>query len=185
MNRIFTVGHSVHKVEEFINLLKQHHITHIIDVRSVPYSRYTPQFNKEHLANVLVGDNIIYCFAGEPFGARQDDLSLYNEQGILDFEKVQKSERFNKGIAKLTQGVENGHNLCLMCSEKDPLVCHRFGLISKPLHDKGVVVNHILSDGSIKTQDELHTELLTKYKTDSLDVAYRKLNTKIGYKLPK
>ena len=62
---IFTVGHSTHSIQDFMKLLKSRGITAIADVRSAPYSRFQPQFNREVLTKSLKDSGIEYVFLGD------------------------------------------------------------------------------------------------------------------------
>lgn len=198
MSTIYTIGHSVHEISYFISLLKKYDIDLVLDVRSTPFSKYAPQFNKEVLRETLGDNNIQYTFLGDSFGARQKDASLYGEDDILDFCKVLNSERFNETLNQVIDNI-NGANMALMCSEKEPIDCHRSILISRAFKDKGIEVNHILGNGKIETQNGLENRLLELYdfptdyqpslfsfsndneKVDYLDKAYKKRNKEIGY----
>ena len=87
---VFTIGHSTHPIEEFISLLKAASITVVGDVRSRPYSRMNPQFNREPFRNALAAAGIRYVFLGAELGARTDDPSCYrNGQVQYDLRRNQ------------------------------------------------------------------------------------------------
>jgi len=165
MNRpaIYTVGHSNYPIEVFLDLLHSQAINCIVDVRSVPASAYNPQFNQAPLKNVLKRHKINYLHFADEFGARQTAPELLNSTGKLDFEKVRQTERFRQGIERIRQGVEKGFRIALMCSESEPIDCHRFSMVSIGLEQAGFDVLHILKDKSLKTNRELEEELLKKY----------------------
>ena len=71
---VFTIGHSTHSQDAFIDLLRAHYVEAIADVRSMPYSRMNPQFNRESLMPALRASGIKYVFLGRELGARSDDL---------------------------------------------------------------------------------------------------------------
>lgn len=98
LGELFTIGHSQHNINYFIGLLKEYSIDYLLDVRSTPYSKYAEQYNKDNISKELDLANIRYNFMGKYFGARPQNLDLYNNEGYLDFEKVKKSPNFNKGI---------------------------------------------------------------------------------------
>ena len=200
MCNIYTIGHSQHSIQHFIGLLKRHSINHVVDVRSVPYSRYAPQHNKESIEKFLNQSDIKYIFMGEALGARQSDRVLYGKEGYLDFSLVAKSEKFTLAINKLILGMDKGHKIALMCAEKEPTDCHRTILISNEFYNRGIIVKHIYEDGTIKTQKEINTQLLDKYfpersqlsifdeqgqETRLLEKVYRLKNKEIGYSIQK
>ena len=67
-NIVFTVGHSNHSIEYFLNLLSDNQITALGDVRSTPYSRFNPQFNREQLAASINERSIKYVYLGHQLG---------------------------------------------------------------------------------------------------------------------
>lgn len=199
MGKLYTIGHSVHQVETFIGFLKTYGIDYILDVRSVPYSKFTKQFNKESIEKELFPSGISYFHMGEYFGARPSDKSLYNKSGYLDFEKVKKSAAFNKGVDNVLLGLDRGHVICLMCTEKDPIDCHRAILIARAFEERNIPVEHILSDGSLQTQEVLNERLIARYFPDAgqmslfpdksptnsdvlIKLSYEQRNADIGYR---
>jgi len=143
---LYTIGHSTHPIELFINILQNKGINVIIDVRSTPYSKYADQYNKDRLKDTLTQYNITYIYMGEQLGARYNDKSLLFNDGKVDFGKVEKSEKFQEGINRIDDGLLKGYTIALMCTEKNPLECHRFSMISHYLAEKGYEILHILPE---------------------------------------
>lgn len=200
MGKLFTIGHSQYTPEYFMKLLEKHGVNYILDVRSTPYSRYAEQFNRESIHAFLEKNGVRYSYMGKYFGARPTELSLYSPAGYLDFEKVAQSERFNIGVENVILGLERGNKIALMCTEKDPIDCHRAIMVARAFDIKGIEVNHILPDGNIQTQKELDNRLLDMYFFDREQLsifnydnvvsdaeyviqAYRKRNEEIGYRI--
>ena len=200
MGTLYTIGHSKHDFEYFSELLKNNNINYLLDVRSTPYSRYAETYNREYLNKLLLGKNIMYSYMGRYFGARQENIELYNREGYLDFEKVARSDFFIKGMKSVILGLNRGNNIVLMCTEKDPMDCHRAILVARAFALNGVNVTHILSDGRLQTQKELDERVLNRYFPDraqlsifnfnnitnneeNLKMAYRERNKEIGYHL--
>lgn len=172
MNKIFTIGHSTDSVEYFFNLLTSNQIDTIVDVRSVPYSRFASQFNKESLECFLKSKNISYSSMGNGLGARYENKELLFEDGKVDFSRVIKTKLFQDAIMRIETGTKKGFKIALMCSEKNPLKCHRFSLISHFLHGKKYAVAHIV-DENVFTHENLEENLLDYYKENrkvSLDI---------------
>lgn len=192
---VYTVGHSNHPIEEFLKLLVKHNINCVCDVRSMPYSRFTEQYNRENIKKYLSEHNIKYLFFGEEFGARREEKSLLTD-GMVDFEKVAKNEKFIRGIERIEKGLEKGYRIALMCTEKEPIECHRTILVSRNLFLKGMAILHILSDGTAVYHQKIEEELVEKYfpnrnqlslfdmneTIDYLKEAYKKANSDIGYR---
>lgn len=172
MKEIFTIGHSTHTVEHFIHLLRLHQINCVVDVRSVPYSRYTPQFNTNQLKSFLSENNIFYIFMGNALGARWEDKSLYTKDGYLDFDKVRETHLFNSGIKRVKDGINKGFNIALMCTEKDPIDCHRTILVAPKFYSDGYEVENILENGEIQTQKDIEKRLLDIYFPDRMQVTF-------------
>lgn len=149
---IFTIGHSNHAPEKFLDLLAGAGITAVADVRSVPHSRWTPQFNKDALAAALGGKAIAYVYLGHALGGRPKDKALLNN-GKPDYGAIARSDLFGAGIARVLEGAKT-HRIALMCAERDPLDCHRFLLIARHLARNRHPVAHILAAG----EEESHAD---------------------------
>lgn len=145
---IFTIGHSNVAAERIIELLKQYGIEVLIDVRSVPYSRHNPQFNRENFQHALQTASIQYTYAGQALGGRPDDPTCY-EDGQIQYKRIMDKPWYQEGIGHLIR-VANGQRVALMCSEEDPLQCHRHNLIAQTLLEQGVTVWHIRGDGRLE-----------------------------------
>ena len=155
---VFTIGHSTHTIDEFIALVKRHAVDVVADVRSMPYSRVAPQFNREALRRALRLEGIRYVFLGEELGGRPADPSCY-ENGQVRYERLAQTERFKYGIERVIRGA-NRYRIALMCTEKEPLECHRTLLVARALHDRGVDVRHILADGRLEAHEMTMERLL-------------------------
>jgi uncharacterized protein (DUF488 family) len=155
---VYSIGHSNGTIERLIGLLQQHSITAVADVRSQPYSRFNPQFNREVLAGSLKGVGLEYVFLGQELGARSDDPACYRN-GRAQYALIAKAGTFQRGIERLLSGAER-FRLAILCAEKEPLVCHRGILISRHLHEIGMVVRHILEDGSVEDHESAVERLL-------------------------
>lgn len=161
---VYTIGHSTHTSEYFLELLKEYSVNCVIDVRSVAASRFNPQYNKKSLSDFLKQNNIIYLHFAEEFGARQTDPELLDDDGKVDFEKVRKSRNFKRGVERLRRGIEKRFTIALMCAESEPLDCHRFSMISIALKNEGLEVWHILKNKTLISNTQVETLLLKKYQ---------------------
>lgn len=161
---IYTIGHSTQTVEAFISLLKMHSINCVIDVRSMPFSQFASQFNKNELSYELKKEGIQYIHMGEEFGARREDESLYDDDGSLNFGKTIDSSLFKKGMERVFNGLKKGVTIALMCSEKEPSECHRCIMVGKAFDSiEDIDVENILEDGSLMSQDDISKMLVNKY----------------------
>lgn len=165
---IFTIGHSTHAIETFIKLLKQYGVTAVVDVRSSPYSRYAPQFNKEALGLELRKHGIHYVFLGRELGAKPDDPSCF-ENGHVSFARLSETALFRKGLDRVLDGASK-YRIALMCAEKEPLECHRTILVACALKKRGAEIVHIHADGHIESYEESISRLLTLTKVPGEDL---------------
>jgi len=168
---VFTVGHSNHKIEYFLELLQFQNVDCLIDVRSLPASKYNPQFNQKPLKEVLKNNGITYMHFKNEFGARQNNADLLDENGQLNFQLFRKTYDFQQGIERVDIGVSKGFRIALMCSEGNPLECHRFSMIANYLDEIGFEVKHILKNKTIKTHRQLEEDLLKKYSKKLPDIS--------------
>jgi uncharacterized protein (DUF488 family) len=190
MNKIiYTIGHSNATAERLLGLLNLHGITAVADVRSQPYSRFNPQFNREELASVLKTSGLEYVFLGQELGARSSNPACYRE-GRAQYSLIAQTPEFARGIARLRERMDDSR-LAILCAEKEPLGCHRAILIGRYLHENGFDVRHILEDGSLEDHDSLLLRLLAFHgmqennlfhsKEELIAIAYEKQAEEIEY----
>jgi len=176
-NILYTVGHSNHTIEHFVDLLKRYEIEVVADVRSAPYSRYCPQFNRDVLAVRLEAAGVRYIFFGRELGARPDDSSCY-ENGRANFQFVAEREEFREGLQKLlAEGLK--YRVAIMCAEKDPLECHRTILVCRSLKGESIQIKHILGDGSIEDHCDAERRLIKALKIEPMLFGFDKLTTSL------
>ena len=174
---VVTIGHSNHAPYAFAALLRQHGVNVVVDVRSAPYSRYLPHFNKEHLAESLKEAGIRYSFLGKELGGQPAERTCYDDDGRVMYDKLAATTAFIGGIECILDTVSvhpstsSGRTdtapeqcLALMCSEKEPLDCHRTLLIGQTLVKRGVAVAHIHADGGLETHEDAMNRLLDAFK---------------------
>lgn len=166
-NYIYSIGYSGYKddLSSFLGELSKRQIDVLIDVRSVPYSKAFPEFDRECLNNTLLSCKIVYRNYAKEFGAKQLDADLYSDitnSNIkqIDYEIVRKSKIFRQGVDKVLQVLRSNHKIVFMCSEKDPLDCHRAMLICYAFnHDYNITARHIVPNKMDETQKELEERL--------------------------
>ena len=140
---IYTIGHSDLSFMRFIAHIQAHDITHIIDIRSIPYSRHAPWSSKSRLAELLRPFHIRYTYLGHKLGGKKQSLdAIAKQQGVTP------QAMFDDAIRKLLQ-LSTQVNLALLCAEADPAYCHRQNIIAQILLDSEVHVMHILKDGTL------------------------------------
>lgn len=152
---LYTIGHSNQTFEEFVQLLISQNIDCIIDVRSIPYSKFTPQFNLETLKFQLNQHGILYAHFGNEFGARRYDClkdAEFKNKGAIEvkpqvnFELGVTTSLFLHGVERLKKALLQDRHVSLMCSESNPLSCHRFSFLSRYFYEEGWDVRHIVRD---------------------------------------
>jgi uncharacterized protein (DUF488 family) len=165
---LLTIGHSTHSIEHFIALLKGAGVTAVADVRSSPYSRYSPQYSKDALRCSLSEAGIAYTFLGKEFGARSTDPSCYRH-GKVQYSKLAQSAPFADGIQRVLEGLKK-YRIAFVCAEKDPIECHRALLVARAFSDRGKSVSHIHSDGTFEPHPRLERRLLAAWKLPEGDM---------------
>ena len=162
MNRdeglVLTIGHSNHSLDIFVALLQQHDVTALADVRSAPYSRFNPHFNRKALEASLDAIGIDYTFLGRALGGRPDDPSCY-EDGRVRYDRLAQTPLYREGLERVIEDARR-ERIALMCAEREPLDCHRTILVGRSLAERGLAVAHILADGALEFHDETMDRLL-------------------------
>ena len=193
MGEVFTIGCSIHLTEQFVSSLKKYKVAAVVDVRSMPFSKHSPQFNQNILKAYLPKQDIEYVHLGKEFGARREESEAYSND-IVDFKKVSKLSIFQHGIERIYTAIDHyGWNIALMCTEKDPIDCHRFLLVAKNVAKVlDINIKHILFDGSYIDHCALEQKMLKESPVkpslfdddpDSLlEQAYEFYGRKIAYK---
>ena len=141
MTVLYTIGHSNHPADGFVELLRQHELQLVVDVRSSPYSRYVPQANRETLARSLASAGIAYRWLGDRLGGKPDGA-------VADYDQLRASPAFEQGLRDLVALADRSRT-AIMCSEGDHRACHRHKLITPALVEQGVEVVHIQPDGTV------------------------------------
>ena len=166
MNKtLLTIGHSNHGLNDFMNLLSTNKIELVIDVRSAPYSKIYPHFNRESLESSLTKNSIKYLFLGDSVGGRSNSIDDYSN-GRVVYKKLAEKKEYISSI-NLIISLSSQHKAVLMCSEKEPLECHRTLLISRSIEASKVKVLHIHRNGKIESHEEAIERLLRIWNLDS------------------
>jgi uncharacterized protein (DUF488 family) len=189
---VLTIGHSAHPYETFLDLLRDAGATAVADVRTSPWSRHFPQFTAEPFKAALVRDGIAYSYLGKELGGRPKDTRLYQD-GVADYERMAALPGFATGLDRVLEGSRK-YRLALMCSEQEPLECHRCLLVSRALAGRGIAVGHILPDGRIEPHAETEERLLRltgraeedlfASREERLAAAYRQQNRRAAFEAP-
>ncbi len=154
---LLTIGHSNLEFSEFVELLRRHGTTAVADVRSQPGGRLH-HFHRGELEQGLRDEGIQYVFLGRELGARRDEPECY-ENDLAVYERIAPLPEFQKGLDRIRKGLQR-HRIALMCAEKEPLECHRTILICRHLRGNEIVIQHILSDGTLEDHAATERRLL-------------------------
>ena len=164
MKELFTIGHSNHSLNHFLELLLAYQVSAIVDVRSSPYSKYSPHFNKDLLESALRDADIDYVFLGRELGAQRSEDGCYID-GQAKYDRIAHLSTFRRGLEIVLQGVEHCR-VALMCSESDPITCHRTILVCRELKRicPDLKITHILGDGTEEQQETSEKRLINLHK---------------------
>jgi uncharacterized protein (DUF488 family) len=166
MNKLYTIGHSNHDLDSFVHLLKMNAITALADVRSSPYSKFTPQFNREVLQKVLKENRIAYVYLGAELGPRSENPACYVADKV-QYGRLARTDLFLQGVERLLTGLKT-YRIAIMCAEKDPITCHRMILVCRAIRSKPIEIVHILEDGSIEPLGDSERRLMRDLKMRQL-----------------
>lgn len=106
---IYTIGYGSRDLDAFLAALRRYDIGYVVDVRTAPYSRFKPEYNKETLAAALQAAGIRYIFLGDQLGGRPDDPTCYVD-GKVDYEQVKTRPFYQAGLARCSPS-ERGDQL--------------------------------------------------------------------------
>lgn len=151
MTTVYTIGHSNHSLEHFLDLVRRHALTTLVDVRSRPYSRWVPHFQKKPLSRALKDAGIEYLFFGRELGGRPEGEEFYDDKGRVDYARRAQAADFQAGLARLID-LAGSRPAAILCAEEDPGRCHRRLLITPALVERAVSVMHIRRDGRLEPE---------------------------------
>lgn len=162
-DRLFSISHSNHDLPHLVELLRRAGVQAVVDVRSRPYSGRFPHFNRPEFVQALKQHGLAYVFLGDALGGRPDTADLYDADGRVNYELVRRTPEFQHGLARLI-AVRDQYRVAMLCSEEDPLDCHRSLMIAPALVQRGLLPNHMRGDGSMESTAELEARLLAETK---------------------
>ncbi len=157
MTEIYTIGYGGRSSDDFVELLQRYNIALLVDVRSQPWSKFNPDFQRSALTRILRQAGIDYVFLGETLGGRPADEDCF-VGGLLNAARCEERAWYQQGIARL-KSLAAQQPTAIMCSEKDPANCHRSYAIGVTLQkDPSCTVLHIDKVGALKDQATLEDE---------------------------
>ncbi len=151
---LYTLGHSRHAIEAFVDLAARHGVSLIVDVRGQPYSRFNPQYNRERFKDALAEHAIDYLWLGDRLGGRPKEPEYHGSDGKVLWDKLRRRPAVLEGLDELLRRAGEAR-LALVCAEEDPMRCHRRLLLTPPLVERGARILHIRGDGRLQPEEEL------------------------------
>lgn len=152
--RVMTIGHSNHGWDHFVAMLQRNGVQVVAEVRSYPYSNYSPQFDREALKESLSRAGVKYVDLGKELGGRPEGAEFYDADGHVLYNRLAATDQFAEGIRRIEDGMKK-YRVVMLCSEEDPAVCHRALLVGRVLRERGAQVEHIRGDGHIQADNEV------------------------------
>ena len=165
---LWTIGHSNHPIEAFAGLLIAHSIDRVVDVRSAPYSRRQPQFNRETLERALHARDRHYTYLGDALGGRRAEPEVY-ESGHARYDRIVRLPAFQAGLEQVRAWAGAGERVALMCAERDPVHCHRMLLVARCVR-KQWVVEHIDAQGGIESMPDAEARMVRSAGMSPVDL---------------
>jgi uncharacterized protein (DUF488 family) len=144
---IWTIGHALCELAHWFALLEAQRIALIADVRSQPFSRRAPQFNKAALSRAASAHGLAYRFLGQALGGREAPEALRRTA-------EERAAAFAAAIDEVLQ-LAGDRRVVLLCAEEDPVRCHRHHVVGRALLERGAEVRHLRADGRVQSAAEL------------------------------
>ncbi len=151
---IYTIGYGNRTIGDFLHLLRRYGIECLVDTRSLPYSRFRPDFRKKALQEHLESAGFRYLYLGDALGGKRVDPDCL-VKGELQLPLLYKKETFQTALRQVEDLAGQGIRLALMCAELRPEKCHRSWMLTPPLQDHGFEVLHVTENGDLKSQEEV------------------------------
>jgi uncharacterized protein (DUF488 family) len=150
-NQVLTIGHSSLEATRFVDLLRLHAVQILVDTRSQPVSRHVPHFDMPELRTLVSKSRTEYLYMGQELGGRPRDPRMYDADGYVLYWRVAATADFQSAVARVTK-IAQHRRLALLCSEEDPIGCHRRLLVGRVLHQNGMNLSHIRADGTVESE---------------------------------
>ena len=153
---LYTIGHSRHTIDTFIDFAENFGISLFIDVRGQPYSGFNPQYNRERFREALAEQGIDYLWLGDRLSGRPTEAKFYGVNGKVLWHEVSRWPPLHSGITEVLERAAS-ERLALVCAEEDPMRCHRRFLLTPPLTERGARVLHIRGDSRLQSEEEIRS----------------------------
>jgi len=151
---IFTIGYGNRSISDFIDLLHRYGVKLLVDIRSLPNSRFQVNFRKKALQEYLGKAGVQYLYLGDVLGGKRVDPDCLVD-GQVDLDCLLAKETFQAALGQVEENALAGFRPVLMCAELRPEKCHRVWMLTPPLEARGLEVLHIDEHGDLKTTQEV------------------------------
>ncbi|MDD2191183.1 MAG: DUF488 domain-containing protein [Bacteroidales bacterium] len=153
---LYSIGHGNKSIEEFKKELFSFGIDYIVDVRSMPYSKWNPDFNRLNMEKIFKKS---YTYMGDVLGGLPEDKTFHDSEGKFLYGVMAEKDSFKKGLQRLIIANEKQIKIAIMCSESNPSDCHRSKLIGEELLKIGISIKHIIGQYKVKSQEKVRLEV--------------------------
>jgi uncharacterized protein (DUF488 family) len=144
--RILTAGYGNLGFEAYIERLKHHGVTHLVDVRATPWSNYFVEFRRENLIDLVPPTGLRYIFMGDTLGGIKSSPPLCKQDGSIDATPLFQRPELSRGLDRLIDAAQT-RQVCLMCGCLRAENCHRSWLLGECLIERDIEVVHLGDDG--------------------------------------
>ena len=155
---VLTAGYGTGPADAMVDWLRAHDVGYLLDVRTTPYSKHQPDYDREPLAARVGAAGVQYAFFGDMLGGRPDDPTCYTD-GHVDYQAVRARSFHQRGIDRIRAAWEAGHRVALLCACSRSERCHRARLVGVSLDRAGVPVAHRDPDGRVVSHDVVMARL--------------------------
>lgn len=178
---IYSIGHGNKTIDDFLHELQSFQLHCVVDVRSVPFSKYHSQYNRAPLEISLRQNDIAYVYLGNKLGGLPSDSSCYVDDKA-SYDIIKDKPCFREGLKQLVLENEKYGDIVVLCSESNPEECHRSKLIGRELDMMGYIMSHIVAAGKIKDQVTVMNEWTGGENLVDLFGYEKKITSKKKYK---
>ena len=154
--RILTAGYGNLGFDAFVDRLKGFAVTHLVDVRAVPWSNYYEEFRRDELSKLVPPAGMRYIYMGDTLGGIKSSSALCKQPGTVDPAPLFDRPELRLGIDKLLLAANDAEkSICLMCGCLRAEKCHRSWLLGEVLTERGAEVLHVSAEGTQLSQPEV------------------------------
>jgi uncharacterized protein (DUF488 family) len=152
---VWTIGHSTRSLDAFVELLREHAITHLVDIRRFPASRRHPHFAGAALSRALAERGVRYTHEVDLGGHRKPEPGspnlFWQNEAFRGYADHLRTDAFRAALSRLEDHARLARTVVL-CAEAVPWRCHR-QILADALVARGLEVRHILGPGPSRAHE--------------------------------